>query len=76
MRCYNSGMTKQTLKGHGSPTQLMFFGSQAKPRPQGILVTVVTGDRGQYKLINAGRNNALGYVAAFNSASKFWAETI
>lgn len=65
-------MMRATLKGHGNPTQLISYGAEAKPRAQGVLVTVVK-TRGGADLVDETGRWTTGWVA---SARKFWAEPV
>ena len=66
---------KATLKGHGNPTQIMYFGIGSKPKDKGILVSVESVRRGSYTLTDVERNVRVGWTE-MSGANKFWGESI
>lgn len=60
--------TRATLKGHGNPDRIMYFGTGAKPWAVGMLVEIqrVRGGANTISLAVATRPGWLG------SATKFW----
>lgn len=62
---------KATLKGHGKPERLMYFGGELQPATEGWLVTVAYC-RGGADLIDETGGHTPGWAA---SATKFWGAT-
>ena len=65
-------MIRTTLKGHGNPTHLMYFGQGREPVVEGWLVTVARV-RGGAKFVDETGTYTDGWAA---SATKFWAEAV
>lgn len=67
-------MIRTTLKGHGNPTRLMYFGHGREPLAEGWLVTVARV-RGGANLVDETETHGPFPVWAA-SATKFWAEMV
>ena len=61
--------TKATLKGHGNPDRLMYFGGEKTPSAVGWVVSV-EWVRGGANLVDESGTYTAGWAA---SATKFWA---
>lgn len=59
---------RTTLKGHGNPTRIMYYGGEKTPATEGWLVTVVKV-RGGADLVDESGGHTAGWAA---SATKFW----
>ena len=64
--------TRATLKGHGNPTQIMYFGVEKAPATTGWLLNVEKV-RGGANLIDPTGVVNTGWVG---SATKFWGEPV
>ena len=70
---FEAMIRKATLKGHGNPTKIMYFGDGKEPLAAGWLVTVVTIRPGNRELIDETGAHTAGWVG---NATRFWGQAV